>query len=81
MTRWVIEASKAQVMTQDVVITRKGIHEPQFGHKSDSGSRDIVLPGNEDFVEGDLLQKLAGAGGGGLWGPRKGKAKMTFSSH
>ena len=50
---------------QDVVITRKGIHEPQFGHKQDSGSRDIVLPGNEDFVEGDLLQKPKGGGGGG----------------
>lgn len=50
---------------QEVVITRKGISEPQFSHKGDSGSRDIVLPGNEDFVEGDLLQKPQGGSGGG----------------
>ena len=57
---------------QEVVITRKGISEPQFNHKSDSGSRDIVLPGNEDFVEGDLLQKPKGGGSGG--GSGEGKA-------
>jgi uncharacterized sporulation protein YeaH/YhbH (DUF444 family) len=52
--------------SQDVVITRKGIDEPQFGHNPQSGSRDIVLPGNKDFVEGDLLQKPpSGQGGGG----------------
>lgn len=54
---------------QDVVITRKGIDEPQFNHKPDSGSRDIVLPGNEDFVENDLLQKPPGGGGQGA-GPK-----------
>ena len=52
--------------SQDVVITRKGIDEPQFGHNPQSGSRDIVLPGNKDFVEGDLLQKPpSGQGQGG----------------
>jgi hypothetical protein len=51
---------------QDVVITRKGIDEPQFGHNPQTGSRDIVLPGNKDFVEGDLLQKpKSGQGKGG----------------
>lgn len=50
---------------QDVVITRKGIDEPQFNHNPQSGSRDIVLPGNKDFVEGDLLQKPKGGKGQG----------------
>ena len=51
---------------QDVVIARKGIDEPQFGHNPKTGSRDIVLPGNKDFVEGDLLQKpRSGQGQGG----------------
>ena len=50
---------------QDVVINRKGIDEPQFGHNPKSGSRDIVLPGNKDFVEGDLLQKPKSGQGGG----------------
>ena len=43
--------------SQDVVITRRGIDEPQFGHNPQSGSRDRVLPGNKEFVEGDLLRK------------------------
>lgn len=52
--------------SQDVIITRKGIDEPQFNHNPQSGSRDIVLPGNKDFVEGDLLQKPpSGKGQGG----------------
>ena len=52
--------------SQDVVITRKGIDEPQFGHNPQTGSRDIVLPGNKDFVEGDQLEKSkSGKGGGG----------------
>ena len=52
--------------SQDVVITRKGIDEPQFGHNPQTGSRDIVLPGNKDFVEGDQLEKpKSGKSGGG----------------
>jgi len=64
---------------QDVTINRKGISEPSFGHKSDSGSRDIVLPGNEDFVEGDLLQKpQGGEGGGGSQGSPDGEGEDDF---
>ena len=64
---------------QDVTINRKGISEPSFGHKSDSGSRDIVLPGNEDFVEGDLLQKpKGGEGGGGSQGSPDGEGEDDF---
>ena len=52
--------------SQDVVINRKGIGEPQFNHNPQTGSRDIVLPGNEDFVEGDELPKPpSGQGQGG----------------
>lgn len=64
---------------QDVTINRKGISEPQFGHKADSGSRDIVLPGNEDFVEGDLLQKpQSGEGGSGSQGSPDGEGEDDF---
>ena len=64
---------------QDVTVTRKGIHEPQFGHKQDSGSRDIVLPGNEDFIEGDLLQKpQSGQGGSGPKGSPEGESEDDF---
>ena len=52
--------------SQDVIINRKGIDEPQFNHNPQTGSRDIVLPGNKDFVEGDELPKPpSGQGQGG----------------
>jgi hypothetical protein len=54
--------------SQDVVIARKGIDEPQFNHNPQTGSRDIVLPGNKDFVEGDQLEKPKGGGGAGSGG-------------
>jgi len=54
--------------SQDVVITRKGIDEPQFNHNPQTGSRDIVLPGNKDFVEGDQLEKPKGGSGSGSGG-------------
>lgn len=64
----------------DVVITRKGINEPQFGHDPQSGSRDIVLPGNEEYSEGDLLQKpKSGQGGSGNQGSPDGEGQDDFS--
>jgi uncharacterized sporulation protein YeaH/YhbH (DUF444 family) len=67
--------------SQDVVITRKGISEPQFGHKQNSGTRDIVLPGNEDYVEGDLIEKPQGGGQGGAGGKASdsGESEDDFS--
>ena len=56
---------------QDVVINRKGIDEPQFSHNPQTGSRDIVLPGNKEYVEGDLLQKPKGGGAGSGGAPGK----------
>ena len=56
---------------QDVVINRKGIDEPQFSHNPQTGSRDIVLPGNKEYVEGDLLQKPKGGGTGSGGAPGK----------
>ena len=58
--------------SQDVIITRKGIDEPQFNHNPQTGSRDIVLPGNKDFVEGDHLEKPKGGGAGS--GGKEGEA-------
>jgi len=64
----------------DVTIQRKGINEPQFGHDPQSGSRDIVLPGNEEYTEGDLLEKPKGGGGGaGHEGSPDGEGEDDFS--
>ena len=56
--------------SQDVVINRKGIDEPQFTHNPKTGSRDIILPGNKDFVEGDQLEKSKGGPGQGSGGDK-----------
>src|SRR5580700_9931060 len=38
-----------------VRISRKGLSKPQFQHHSRGGIRDIVLPGNKDFTQGDRI--------------------------
>src|ERR1700739_4430543 len=42
-----------------------GTEEPQFHLSGDSGEREFVLPGNKDFVAGDLIDKPKGKAGGG----------------
>lgn len=53
----------------EVSIPLDGMHEPRF--RREGGTRDMVLPGNKKFVEGDILprsgesrQKGSGAGEG-----------------
>ena len=66
--------------SQDVIITRRGIAEPQFKHKPNTGSRDIVLPGNKDYTVGDLIDKPEdGEGGaGGSGGSNEGISEDEF---
>jgi uncharacterized protein len=48
----------------EVAIPLDGLHEPRFRRDS-SGTRDHVLPGNKDYVQGDLIPRPpTGAGGG-----------------
>jgi uncharacterized sporulation protein YeaH/YhbH (DUF444 family) len=46
----------------EVSIPLDGMSEPRF--RRQGGTRDMVLPGNKKFVEGDMLPR-AGEGGGG----------------
>jgi uncharacterized sporulation protein YeaH/YhbH (DUF444 family) len=46
----------------EVSIPLDGMHEPRF--RREGGTRDMVLPGNKKFVEGDILPR-SGSGGGG----------------
>lgn len=50
---------------QEISIPGKGIDEPRFGHRSDSGEWDYVLPGNKDYLPGDSIDKPRKNGGGG----------------
>ena len=47
----------------EVSIPLDGLNEPRF-HKVGGGIRDLVLPGNKKFVEGDILPRPDEGGGG-----------------
>lgn len=52
----------------DVSISTDGLEEPRFGHDQTVGEYDYVLPGNHDFIVGDIIRKPPqqdGGGGGG----------------
>jgi uncharacterized sporulation protein YeaH/YhbH (DUF444 family) len=49
---------------EDIHIPRKDINEPVFGH-GQGGRREMVHPGNKDYVKGDRIERPKGGGGGG----------------
>ena len=49
---------------EDIHIPRKDINEPVFGH-GQGGKREMVHPGNKDYVKGDRIERPKGGGGGG----------------
>jgi uncharacterized protein len=46
----------------EIAIPLDGMHEPRF--RREGGTRDMVLPGNKKFIEGDMLPR-SGDGAGG----------------
>jgi uncharacterized protein len=64
----------------EVNIPVEGIDEPRF-YRSATGRRDFVLPGNKEYVEGDILPRPEEGDGGNGGGPGKaglGQAEDTF---
>ena len=49
---------------EEVRIPKKDLHEPVFHHGS-GGKRDMVHPGNEEYVLGDRIKRPQGGQGGG----------------
>lgn len=49
---------------EDVHIPRKDISEPVFGH-GQGGIREVVHPGNREYVQGDRIERPKGGGAGG----------------
>ena len=47
----------------DITIPRRDVSEPVFGH-APGGSREMVHPGNEEYIRGDRIQRPQGGGGG-----------------
>ncbi len=55
---------------EDIHIPKKDLSEPVFGH-GQGGMREVVHPGNKDYVQGDRIERPQGGGAGG---PGKGQA-------
>ncbi|AMP07446.1 YeaH/YhbH family protein [Collimonas pratensis] len=49
---------------KSISIPRKGISEPVFGH-GPGGKREMVHPGNQDYLQGDRIARPDGGSGGG----------------
>ena len=49
---------------EDIHIPRRDISEPVFGH-GPGGKREMVHPGNQDYVRGDRIERPKGGAGGG----------------
>ncbi|WP_291853473.1 YeaH/YhbH family protein [Bradyrhizobium sp.] len=59
----------------EVSIPVEGMDEPRF--RRDGGTRDMVLPGNKKFIEGDILPR-SGQTGGRAGGPGEGDSQDAF---
>ena len=49
---------------EDIHIPRRDISEPVFGHGT-GGKREMVHPGNQEYVRGDRIERPQGGGGSG----------------
>lgn len=49
---------------EDISIPKKDLSEPVF-HHGQGGVRDIVHPGNQEYLKGDRIERPKGGGGGG----------------
>lgn len=49
---------------ENVTVPKRDVSEPVFGHGS-GGTREYVVPGNQDFARGDRIARPPGGGGGG----------------
>ena len=52
---------------EDIHIPKRDISEPVFGH-GQGGQREMVHPGNQDYVRGDRIERPKGGGQGGSGG-------------
>ena len=49
---------------EEIHIPKKDLSEPVFGH-GQGGVRDLVHPGNQDYLRGDKIERPKGGSGGG----------------
>lgn len=63
---------------ENIRISSKSLREPTFSLDSKTGSRDFVLPGNNDLVVGDAIPKPPPGGGRGSKGSKDGEGEDDF---
>ena len=49
---------------ENVTVPKRDVGEPVFSHGT-GGTREYVVPGNQDFSRGDRIARPQGGGGGG----------------
>ncbi|TWU34503.1 YeaH/YhbH family protein [Novipirellula artificiosorum] len=65
--------------SQEVSIRSKDLREPSFHHDAGAGHRDYVLPGNQEYQQGDRIAKPDTSGGRGSKGSPDGDGEDHFS--
>ncbi|WP_372526456.1 YeaH/YhbH family protein [Piscinibacter sp.] len=67
---------------EDIHIPKRDISEPVFGH-GQGGKREMVHPGNRDYVRGDRIERPKGGGGkgGGGQASDSGEGEDDFVFH
>jgi hypothetical protein len=60
----------------EVSVPLDGMNEPRF--RREGGTRDMVLPGNKKFIEGDILPRSGGRSGGRPKEPGEGDGEDAF---
>jgi uncharacterized protein len=67
---------------EDIHIPKRDISEPVFGH-GQGGQREIVHPGNKEYVRGDRIERPKGGqgGGGGSQASDSGEGEDDFVFH
>lgn len=63
---------------EQVSIPTRDIGEPSF-HHAPGGRRDVIHPGNKDFVKGDRIKRPSGGGGGGSQASNTGEGVDEFA--
>ena len=62
----------------ELTIPSDGVREPSLRRSSEGGTRDYVLPGNKEYVEGDSIQRPPRGGGAGSEGAEDGGGDDEF---
>jgi len=63
----------------EVSLPAQGVHEPTFRRSATGGTREYLLPGNKEYIEGDTIPRPPqGAGGGGSEGSPDGEGEDDF---